>query len=546
MSQDNFEAWRRHLETDTRTATQRTEENPVLEVPGLTLLAHPDPHRVGEEALWPDLAIASGTGARAVAELSRLDPEFVQPTGGLRRPLADPRLSRNPILCSAGDGGGLILETGESRTRVEVNGEVVKGRRELAADELARGAVLLLGGRIVLLLHRLRLVTERPPSFGLVGESPAMLRLRWEIERLKGISLPVLLRGASGTGKELVAKALEHHGPTSGGPFLSLNMAAIPPTLAAAELFGAARGAHSGARQAQPGYFQRADGGTLFLDEIGELPVEVQGLLLRVLESGEIQPLGSETPRRVRVRVIAATDADLETAIAEGRFRAPLLHRLSSYEIRLPLLRERRADIGRLFFHFLALELEALGESKKLESFGPFGTPWVSAALVAALAAYDWPGNVRQLKNVVSRLVVGQRQEPTLKPVDWLVEMLGLQAAPGAVGASHEGAGETERRRRAPAGSYQDPSKIDDEELLRALRAHSFDIKPTAEALGISRTSLYGLVDRCPGVRKAADLEEPEIEASAQRHDGNIVAMAAELEVSKQGLKRRMQALGLR
>ena len=531
----------------------------MLEVPGLTLLAHPDPSRVGDEAVWPDLVLSSSQDGR-VGKLSRLEPEFSRPIGGPSRPLADPRLSRRPIFFSAGKHGGLVLDSGATRASVVVDGTPVSGRRELTRGELERGVVLLLGGRVALLLHFLRLVTDRPPSFALVGESPAILRLRWEIERLKGVALPVLLRGASGTGKELVARAVERQGPTAGGPFLSLNMAAIPPTLAAAELFGAARGAHSGARQAQAGYFQRADGGTLFLDEIGEMPIEVQALLLRVLESGEIQPLGSETPRRVNVRVIAATDADLETAMEEGRFRAPLLHRLSSYEIHLPLLRDCRADIGRLFFHFLRAELEALGESKKLESSGPLGRPWVSAALVAALAAYDWPGNIRQLRNVASRLVVGQRGEPELKMTDWLADKLEMETARAAAGAGlesdveiarpekrDEGASTAQpRARRARAAEYQDPSEIDDEALVQALRAHGFEIKPTAEALGISRTSLYGLIDRCPAVRKAADLEKHEIEASGRRHGGKIAAMAVELEVSKQGLKRRMQTLGLR
>src|SRR5262249_36055632 len=148
-------------------------------------------------------------------------------------------------------------------------------------------------------------------------------------------------------------------------PFLALNLGALPPSLAAAELFGATRGAFTGAEQARRGYFRRAHGGTLFLDEIGETPQEVQPLLLRGLESGEIQPLGSEERVHADVRIVAATDTDLEQAVATGRFRGPLLHRLGGYAIRLPALRERRDDIGRLLVHFLRCELAALGEEHR-------------------------------------------------------------------------------------------------------------------------------------------------------------------------------------
>src|SRR5262249_34932398 len=156
-----------------------------------------------------------------------------------------------------------------------------------------------------------------------------------------------------GTGKELVARAIHESGRRRGAVCLSVNMGAIPPSLATSELFGAVRGAYTGAVRDHLGYFQRAHGGTLFLDEIGETPPEVQVMLLRVLEPGEVQRVGSPQTQKVDVRLIAATDADLERALHEGRFRAPLLHRLSGYEIYIPPLRERRDDFGRLLFHFL-------------------------------------------------------------------------------------------------------------------------------------------------------------------------------------------------
>ena len=180
-----------------------------------------------------------------------------------------------------------------------------------------------------------------------------------------------------------------------------------PPTLAASELFGHVEGAFSGARGRNVGYFGRADGGTLFLDEIGETPVDVQPTPLRALESGEVQQIGARGVRRVDVRLIAATDADLEGMARAGSFRAPLIYRLATHEIRIPPLRERHDDIGRLLRHFLADELTKAGRVDELRR-PPTQDPWLPGPVVERLACYDWPGNVRQLRNV-SR--VGDRRE---------------------------------------------------------------------------------------------------------------------------------------
>ena len=197
----------------------------------------------------------------------------------------------------------------------------------------------------------------------MVGESAALRQVRAHVERIADLPVPVLVRGETGTGKELVARAVHLRSPRRDGPFVSVNLGAIPRDLAAAELFGAVRGAYTGAAQDRPGFFRAARGGTLFLDEVGEAPPEVQAMLLRVLESGEMYPVGGQAPVATDVRLIAATDADLEERIRDGRFKAPLLHRLAGYEIRLPPLRERREDIGPLFVHFAREELERIGEA---------------------------------------------------------------------------------------------------------------------------------------------------------------------------------------
>jgi len=508
-------------------------ERPAIEVPGLTVLCHPDPGRVGEQAALP------GLRRDGVELLSRLTPDFRTPDGDPRGSLADPRVSRQPLRLAPRPGGDLTIDAGTTRTRLTIAGADVDGTRKITAEELANGVVLVLGARVALLLHVLQPSVVRPPAFGMVGESAAILRLRREIERVADLRFPVLLRGESGTGKDLVAGAIHQAGPRRDRPYLAVNVAAIPASLAAAELFGAAKGAFSGADRRRPGYFERADGGTLFLDEVGEMPPEVQVLLLRALESREIQPVGAEAPQAVDVRVIAATDADLEQAIAGGRFKAPLLHRLASYEIVLPPLRERRDDLGRLFFHFLRQELAELGEPGRLAGDGR--RPWVSAELVARLAAYDWPGNVRQLRNVVRQLAVASRGAEAMEVGSRVERMLAGETG-STISAPPPPAGKT----RAASGKYRDPSEVGEDELIAALAAHQFRLQPTAAALGVSRASLYVLIDACPRIRKASDLGREEIAAAAERCGGRVEAIAEELEVSKQGLKMRMKELGLR
>ncbi|HYG61852.1 MAG TPA: sigma-54 factor interaction domain-containing protein, partial [Thermoanaerobaculia bacterium] len=333
---------RRRLELETRAESGGRESLRGFLVPGLTILFHPEAERIGERVALPGLL--SGREE----PLSRKEPAFAHSGPGLPRPLGDLYLSRNPVLLGRGsEPGGVRVDCSGTRTSVQANGVPVDGVRELTAAEVERGAVLLLAQRIVLLLSPLDpLPAPAVSDLGLVGESAPMVRLRQEIRRVADLEVPVLLRGETGTGKELVARALHEAGPRRGRPYLAVNMAAVPATLAAAELFGASRGAFTGADQKRLGFFARAHGGILFLDEIGETPAEVQPLLLRALESGEIQPVGGSEPQRVDVRLIAATDADLESAVAAGRFRAPLLHRLAGYDIRIPPLRERRDDFG--------------------------------------------------------------------------------------------------------------------------------------------------------------------------------------------------------
>ena len=533
------------LETQTWSAPTG-KPPPSLTVPGLTILGHPQVQRVGERAALLDLS----SGREAF--LSRVDPWFAPPGESAFQPLAVPYLSRRPWILQWTAGGGVRLFRGGSpmplAANVEGNSEPVDSEASFSAAEVDRGVVLLLAGHVVLLLHRFRPVFPGSlPRYGLVGLSDSLLDLCRQIARVADLDVPVLLRGESGTGKELVAAALHQASRRRDRPFLTLNMGALPASLAAAELFGATRGAYTGADHTRRGYFRRAHGGTLFLDEIGETPQETQPLLLRALESGEIQTVGSEEAARVDVRVLAATDADLEEAVAAGRFRAPLLHRLGGYAIRLPALRERRDDIGRLFFHFLREELAGLGDECRLTA--PGAQPWPPAAWIARFATAPWPGNVRQLRNVARSLAIDSRgavEGAAEAPLPSAVEELMREGRPPPEPGSPAAPPAVSKAATAPARTaFRSPQDVPEEELLAALAANRWQPRETARQLGVSRPSLYFLLDAFPGTRKAMDLSREEISEAGDRCGGRPREMAAVLQVSEAGIRRRMKQLGL-
>jgi two-component system nitrogen regulation response regulator GlnG len=543
---NDSEALQRLLQAETRGDSGGGMPVASLLVPGLTVLAHPDVSRVGERVLL------AGLPAGRVELLSRVEPRFSAPGSGDLRPLADPYLSRRPLRLTAGpEAGSVVLDDRGAATAVTAGGTPLRGEHVLPAAEIERGVVLLLAQRIVLLLSPLDPVErEGLPPFGLVGESVAMVQLRREIQRVAPLDVSVLLRGETGTGKELVAQALHQASPRRSRAFFAASMAAVPVTLAAAEMFGVARGAYTGADRKRDGYFQRADGGTLFLDEVGETPPEVQVLLLRALETREIQPVGSDELRRVDVRLVTATDVDLDRAVQAGRFRAPLLHRLAGYEIRLPALRERRDDFGRLFFHFLQEELERLGNAGGLAMSPeerPEERPFIPASLVARLAELDWPGNVRQLRNAVRQIAIAGRD--TGESGMWLqAERLFQEAARAAAVDDDEGTHNQSAERSEPKASRQrskSPRDLTDDELIAALRAERWSVQRAAAALGISRGSLYDRIEKSPKIRKAPDLSREEIDACWQRFGGDLDGMVAALEIPRRVLQRRMTELGM-
>ncbi|MFZ2297318.1 MAG: nitrogen regulation protein NR(I) [Aquabacterium sp.] len=236
-------------------------------------------------------------------------------------------------------------------------------------------------------------VTQMPE---MLGQAPAMQDVFRAIGRLSQSNVTVMITGESGSGKELVARALHKHSPRGNGPFVAINTAAIPKDLLESELFGHERGAFTGAQTMRRGRFEQADGGTLFLDEIGDMPFDLQTRLLRVLSDGQFYRVGGHHPIKSNVRVIAATHQNLEERVRQGVFREDLFHRLNVIRLRLPALRERREDIPTLTRFFLQKSAKDLGVEAKR----------ISEAALARLAAFDFPGNVRQLENVCHWLTV--------------------------------------------------------------------------------------------------------------------------------------------
>ena len=489
------------------------------EEPVLILAAHPQLSRVGDH-----LPLEA-----RLTEVSRLAPAWRGADGAETAPLDDPFLSRTPLELWRRPGGALEVANPRG-VALEVDGTPLAAgaRCRLAAPQLARGVTLLLGERALLVVTtRARFEQE---VHDLHGVSVEMAELRAQVRAAAAQASTVLLLGETGTGKELVARALHALGPRARRPFVAVNVAAIPAATAAAELFGHERGAFTGAEQARPGYFGRAAGGALFLDEIGELAEPLQPMLLRALESGEVQPVGGQG-RQVDVMVIAATDAELEAAVAAGRFRRPLYYRLAATALRVPPLRARGVDVALLLARFLEPLLpEALADQTTAEQL------LLSPRAVAALLQRPWPGNVRELRNAATQLAAAMRAGQPLSAQ--ALAALGRAPSVVTIESAIESVAAPGQPPRAAA-----PTHLDDETLRAALRDHHFALGRTARALGISRTHLDALIARSPGLRKAKDLSREEIEACRAAVGDNLDAMAARLEVSPRGLRLRMRQL---
>ncbi|WEK01268.1 MAG: nitrogen regulation protein NR(I) [Candidatus Sphingomonas phytovorans] len=341
-------------------------------------------------------------------------------------------------------------------------------------------------------------IEEVDSALPLIGRSPAMQDVYRIIARVVSNDLTVLISGESGTGKELVARAIHDLGPRRRSPFVALNMAAIPRELIEAELFGHERGAFTGAQARSAGRFEQAEGGTLFLDEIGDMPMEAQTRLLRVLQSGEFTTVGGARTIRADVRIVAATNRELAQLVATGQFREDLFYRLNVVPVSLPALRARRQDIALLARHFLDRAAEGGLPRKQLD-----------AAAITSLESYDWPGNVRELENIMRRIAVLSRDERI--GADEVRAMMGAASSAQAALPGDPGI-EAAVRARLERLAREEPAALDD-------------------------GSLYD--------RIIAEVERPLIEALLARHGHNQLRAARALGINRNTLRKRLDTLGI-
>ncbi|HEY0990738.1 MAG TPA: sigma 54-interacting transcriptional regulator, partial [Kofleriaceae bacterium] len=357
----------------------------------------------------------------------------------------------------AGGEGALPLLIEDLGSR---NGTFVAGRRLAAGEAVAvpLGAVVELGSTF-LVVHRGSLVNglaANPPSAEMLVVGETMQRLYGLLDTIAPSTLRVLILGETGTGKEVYARAVHARSDRAARPFIALNCASLVESLLESELFGHEKGAFTGATEAKPGLLEQADGGTVFLDEIGELPLAAQAKLLRVLENGELLRVGGLRPRRIDVRLVAATNADLDAAIAAGKFRRDLYYRINGCVVVLPPLRERTSEILPLARHFAA----ALGCAQ------------FTGAAERALCAHPWPGNVRELKTVIERAVLLSARRGAIDAPD-------LMLSP----------------RRIPPTVPPGVAPHEREQLLEALQRAHGNQKEAAKLLGLSRQTLSKKLD---------------------------------------------------
>jgi DNA-binding NtrC family response regulator len=489
---------------------------------GMTVLWHPDFSRVGEQ--WLGLA---APGEQAV---SRYAPVFAAAGATAALPLGHRTVSREPLLLCRDSGGNVTIRPPVARMRIELDGMPLTDAFTIGSDRLADGVVLSLGGAVLLCLHWMPALPRWQPPHGIVGVGAAAQRLRAQVGQAAATTLPVLLLGETGAGKEVAARAIHAAGALRNGPLVAVNMATLHESLAASELFGASKGAYTGAQHERGGLFAAAAGGTLFLDEIGATPPAVQPMLLRVLESGEYRPVGSARTHQSQARIVAATDAQLENSPG---FIQPLLRRLEGYVIHVPPLRRRREDLGVLLVHFA-------GDYLARHGGGSLPPEWV-----ALLCLAPWPGNVRQFASVVRRVLLALEQGEPLPP-----ELLAALARPpgpeperqGAIGAP-AAAAHAIPDTRAPLRT--DLAGVSDEAVLDALRQGGWRILRAAQLLGVSRPSMYKLVARNRYVRAPETIPRSEIVQALRENGGDMMRCAAALQTPGEALRRHVRAHGL-
>ncbi len=377
-------------------------------------------------------------------------------------------------LKKAGVKTPIVLISGQANIEMAVKATKL-GALDFLEKPLSTDKLLVTVGnalRLSRLENENRELRHRLGKHELVGSGAAMAKLLLQIERVAASETRVCILGETGTGKELVARAIHEKSPRRENPFITLNCAAVPAELIESELFGHEKGAFTGAAVRHAGKFEQADGGTLFLDEIGDMPVSMQAKLLRVLEEGEVERVGGDKPIKVNVRVVVATHRNLEDLVKQNAFRRDLFHRIYVFPLTLPPLHERPEDFPELVAHF-ALQVAAQnGWKEKIFADDAIGE----------LRKYGWPGNVRELRNIVERLILLASEED-VSAADVRLILPTSDASSGGGSASTAGSSTATLAERAEA--------FEREVMLTEIRRHNFHMTNVARALGLERSHLY-------------------------------------------------------
>lgn len=485
----------------------------------LTVIFHPRPSLIGASAIVPRRL------QRNPFRVGRYSPDFDVPRVKVKKPLASPYVSRHALTVFF-KGETLQVHRAEGACRCRIGGQEMEGPLAIASEQLKAGVPIQLAHDIVLLL-RFTSASPQPGNDlkGLEGHSAYMQDLRARVEQVARSDHDVLVLGETGTGKELVAEAIHQGSARSGAPLITVNMAAIPPSLAAAELFGAVKGAYTGATGDKEGYFRSAQSGCLFLDEVGDTPAEIQPQLLRAIQQREVQVVGGAT-EHPDIRVISATDAAVEDS--DSGFKAALRHRLGALEVHLAALREHPEDIGTLAIFFFSQALAKEGREgliPDVETDAREVAAW--ARLFYDFLCYHWPGNIRQLRNVCQQLVVASE---TCLVVPDNIQVTLSEHTQSSVALSS-----------AEAQSRRQMDEVSAQEFAVAMYANNHEAAATARDLGVSRQAVYRRIEATVEYRLAQDLAEEEVQRVIKEHCGDECAAALAMKVSLSGLRVRLR-----
>ena len=549
-----------------------------MPVPHVRILYHVDLKRVGE-VTEPGLFIDAPEGVI----FGRNAPDFQDPRheSARHRPLQDPFVSRRQLWLRWSQEHNAFEvrpRAGARRklTQIDIATESTSLRQTDVPDGafLPPGSLLAIGQRVLLLLCHAPWRPHISDRMGLVGETEAVWRLREDIAAMARFKRPALVLGETGAGKELVARALCAQSTRATAPFIALNCAALPEHLVESELFGHARGAFTGATHHKKGLFIKAHQGTLFLDEFGELPMSIQAKLLRVLQDGLVTPVGSHESESVDVRLIAATNRDPKAEIENGQMRKDLYYRISSHIVQVPTLAKRRWDVPLLFAHFLSKTCVEHPELVWLMGGNLNSTGAIPMSFVTDLLRHQWPGNIRELQNIVEQTArLNLQPGPFRRPSGlWTnrPDMTPLPAAPAPLHRVESHAvpsGEQQTARLNMASieigvapqtvmklllprDHDDPhlEHPDFQQYVERLRArlaqnlfdlmatHNFHQSQTAAYLNVSRTTLGRLME-CFGLPRPQDLPLETLRQAWRDTAGDITQMAQRLRVSPRALR---------